>query len=317
MQWFHGFVISELVGCWFGLKSQTEKTFSIRDGILKVALEDLRDLKLHERVIDELVEKLKDSILNAKVIKDPVVVDEKTLVVLDGMHRVATLKELGYSYIPCCLIDYRLPVVQLGAWYRVVSGDGTINEIVELIRSSFQDLKLAELSVGSPDRLVNEKGGVCALRSYNSMWLISTEKKLDCGDIYDVVYSLEERIRSENLKISYQTEFDAKTIILSDKSATCLVVPTLSKDDVLRYALSGKVFAPKATRHVFPFRLLGVNAPIDILDGKRLTLNEANERFLSSFSSRKLVKLPGGQIVDGRRYEEPIYFFENYNENLE
>jgi hypothetical protein len=288
-----------------------KKTFSIRDGIMKVALEDVRDLKLHERVIYELVERLKDSILAEKVIKDPVVVDEKSLVVLDGMHRVAALRELGYSYIPCCLIDYRLPVIQLGAWYRIITGGKPIDRIVESIKTSFRDLKLTRLDASSPDGLVNEKGGVCALRSFNSMWLISTEKELDCRETYDIVYSLEERFRSEYLKISYQTEFDAKTIILSDRSAKCLVVPTLSKDDVLRVALSGKVFAPKATRHVFPLRLLGVNASIEILDGKRLSLDEANDRLQSSFSGRKLVKLPGGQIVDGRRYEEPVYFFEN------
>lgn len=297
--------------CCSTLKSHEERRFSIRDGILKVALEDVWNLKLHEQVIPELVEKLKDSILSSKVIKDPVMVDEKSLVVLDGMHRVVAARELEYSYIPCSLIDYRLPVVQLGAWYRVITGDKSIAEIVELIKASFPDLKLTGLGAGSPDRKVNKKGGVCALRSSNSMWLISTEEKLDCRETYDIVFSLEERLRSESLKISYQTEFDARTIILGDKSATCLMVPTLSKDDVLRFALRGKVFAPKATRHVFPFRLLGVNAPIEILDGKRLSLDEADAKLQSSFSGRKLVKLPGGQIVDGRRYEEPVYFFEN------
>jgi hypothetical protein len=299
------------------LRPQTKKVFSIRDGILKIALEDIQNLKLHEQVIRELVEKLKDSILSTKVIKDPVMVDERSLVVLDGMHRVAALKELGYSYIPCSLIDYRLPIVQLGAWYRVITGGKPIARIVELIKSSFRDLKLTGLGVSTPDRSVNEKGGVCALRSSDSMWLVSTEKKWDCRETYDIIYSLEERFRSVNLKISYQTEFDAKTIILGEKSSTCLVVPTLSKDDVLRVALSGKVFAPKATRHVFPFRLLGVNASIEILDGKRLSLDEANDRLQSSFSSCKLVKLPGGQIVDGRRYEEPVYFFENDGRNNE
>jgi hypothetical protein len=293
------------------VKSQKEKIFSIRDGILKTALEDVWTLRLHEQVIPEFVKKLKDSLLSEKVIKDPVMVDERSLVVLDGMHRVEALKELGFSYIPCSLIDYRLPIVQLGAWYRVIKGDMPTTEIVKLIESSFKDLRVTGLDADNPDRLVNEKKGVCALRDSNSSWLISTEKKLDCRETYDVIYMLEEKLRSENLEIAYQTEFDAKTILLGDRSATCLVVPTLTKDDVLRVALEGKVFAPKATRHVFPFRLLGVNAPIEILDGKRFTLDQANERLQSSFSNRRLVKLPGGQIIDNRRYEEPVYFFEN------
>jgi hypothetical protein len=48
-----------------------------------------------------------------------------------------------------------------------------------------------------------------------------------------------------------------------------------------------------------------------LLDGKRLELTEANERLQTMLSSRKLVKLPGGQVVNGRRYEEPVYLFED------
>lgn len=292
------------------MRSQRRKIFSIRDGILKIALEDVWNLKLHEQVIPELVKQLEDSISSEKVLKDPVMVDESSLVVLDGMHRVMALRQLGYAYIPCCLIDYRLPIVQLGAWYRLITGDKSIDEIADLVRSSSGNLKLTGSDASSSDRLVNDGEGVCALRSSSSAWLISTDKKPNHKKAYDIIYSLEEKLRSENLKISYQTEFDAKTILLNDKSATCLVVPTLSKDDVLRFALKGEVFAPKSTRHIFPFRMLRVNVPVEILDGRRLELEEANERLQSLFSDRKLVKLPGGQIVEGRRYEEPVYFFE-------
>jgi hypothetical protein len=303
--------VSDFIGCWFVLGFQKAKMFSISDGILKVALEDVWSLRLHEQVIPEFLKKLEESIVSEKVVKDPVMVDEKTLVVLDGMHRVVALRELGYSYIPCCLIEYKLSTVQLGAWYRVITGDKSISDIAKLTRSSFPNLKLTELDADNTDRMVNEGKGICALRSSNSAWLISTGKKLNCRETYNSIYSIEEMLRFENLKISYQTEFDAKTIILNDKYATCLVVPTLTKDEVLRFALKGEVFAPKATRHVFPFRMLGVNVPIELLDGKRFGQDEANEKLQTLFSNRKLVKLAGGQIVDGRRYEEPIYLLES------
>jgi hypothetical protein len=303
--------VSDFIGCWFVLGFQKGKMFSISEGILKVALENVWSLKLHEQVIAEFLKKLKESIVSEKVVKDPVMVDEKTLVVLDGMHRVVALRELGYSYIPCCLIEYKFSTVQLAAWYRVITGDKSISEIAKLIRSSFPNLKLTELDADNTDRMVNEGKGICALRSSNSAWLISTGKKLNCRDKYDSIYSIEEMLRFENLRVSYQTEFDAKTFILDDKHATCLVVPTLTKDEVLRFALNGEVFAPKATRHVFPFRMLGVNIPVELLDGKRFGLDEANEKLQTLFSGRKLVKLAGGQIVDGRRYEEPIYLFES------
>jgi hypothetical protein len=170
------------------LRSQRRKTFSIRDGILKIALEDVWNLKLHEQVIPELVKQLEDSISSEKVLKDPVMVDESSLVVLDGMHRVVALRELGYAYIPCCLIDYRLPIVQLGAWYRLITGDRSIAEIANLVRSSFGNLKLTGSDASSSDRLVNDGEGVCALRSSSSAWLISTDKKPNHREAYDIIY---------------------------------------------------------------------------------------------------------------------------------
>ncbi|WXG43667.1 MAG: ParB N-terminal domain-containing protein [Promethearchaeati archaeon SRVP18_Atabeyarchaeia-1] len=285
--------------------------FPIRDGLLKVALEDVWSVKLHEKVIPDFIKTLKESIIEEKVVKDPVLVDEETLVILDGMHRVVALREMGCAYVPCCLINYRLPVVQLGAWYRIITGDAPISQILRLAKSSSEGLKTVEADSDSIYRQVGEGKTFSALRSSNSAWLITTQREFDCKEAYDTVYRIEEKLRAANLRVSYQTESDAKTIVLSDKSATCLIVPTLTKDDVLRVALRGEVFAPKATRHVFPFRLLGLNVSLDLLDGKKAGLVEANEKLQITLSSRKLVKLPGGQLVNGRRYEEPVYLFEN------
>jgi hypothetical protein len=291
------------------LGNSKRKVFSIRDGILKVALEDIWGVKLHERVIPDFIRNLKASIVEDRVVKDPVVIDEETLVILDGMHRVVALRELGYAYVPCCLIDYRLPIVQLGAWYRVITGGASIAQIVKLTCSASNDLKLTESDSGNVDELVGEGEALGALRSSNSAWLITAKKELDCRGAYDLIYQIEEKLRSANLNISYQTELDARTQILNDESSTCLVVPTLTKDDVLRVALRGEVFAPKATRHVFPFRMLGLNVSLELLDGRKIGLAEANEKLQKTLSSRRLVKLPGGQFVNGRRYEEPIYVF--------
>lgn len=287
------------------------KMFSVRDGILKVALADVWALKLHEKVLPDFIKKLEAFIKEDGIVKDPVIVDEKTLVVLDGMHRVVALRELGSSYVPCCFIDYTVPVVQLGAWYRVIIGGASTKEIVEMTRTSFKNLRINEAETTNLDRKINSFQGIGAFRSSSSAWIIRTGKKTNPKEAYDSIYLIEEKLRSSGLRITFQTESDAKTIILNDKSSTCLMVPVLSKKDVLHFALRGEVFAPKATRHVFPVRILGVNIPVEWLDGEKLEITEANEKLQSLLSSRKLVKLPGGQIVDGRRYEEPIYLFEN------
>jgi hypothetical protein len=287
------------------------KAFSIGNSAPKVALEDVWSLKLHEKVLPDFIKNLKTSILQDRVVRDPVVIDEETLVILDGMHRVVALRELGYSYVPCCLIDYKLPEVQLGAWYRLITGDASISEIVKLAESTSSELILSEARSDDVGDTIDRKEALGALLNFSVSWLIKTEKPLDCKESYDLIYEIETKIRSANLKVSYQTEFDARTQILNDKSATCLVVPTLTKDDVLRVALMGQVFAPKATRHVFPFRILGLNVPLELLDKKENGLTEANEKLQRVLSSGRFQKLPGGQLISGRRYEEPIYIFED------
>jgi hypothetical protein len=293
------------------LASAERKMFSTKDGLLKLSLESISRLKLHEQVLPEFLKNLKKTLLDDKVVRDPVMVDERTLVVLDGMHRVVALRELGYSYVPCCLIDYMLPSIKLGAWYRVVTGNMSITDIVKLTRASFKDFRLTDVKTNDVDKMVKEGQGISAFESQKSAWLMTTGTELNHKEEYDLIYKVEEKLRAKNLKISYHTESDAMTIILQDNSATSIIVPTLTKQDVIYFSSKGEVFAPKATRHVFPTRILGVNAPLEILKGRKMKMNEANEKFQTFLSKRRLLDLPSGQIIDGRRYEEPLYAFKD------
>ena len=62
------------------------------DVCLEIALIDLDRLHIHEEVIPAVVDQLAESIVKDKVLRNPVMVDKKSLVVLDGMHRVAALR---------------------------------------------------------------------------------------------------------------------------------------------------------------------------------------------------------------------------------
>lgn len=53
-------------------------------------------LCLHEETIPELLERLTQHIQLDGYVKHPIIVDEKSFVVLDGTHRVVALKKLGY-----------------------------------------------------------------------------------------------------------------------------------------------------------------------------------------------------------------------------
>ena len=66
----------------------------------------LNELNPHEQVIEENLRKVLKSLKIEKRLKEPVVVDEETKVILDGHHRVKAYEILGLREIPCRLVDY-------------------------------------------------------------------------------------------------------------------------------------------------------------------------------------------------------------------
>lgn len=64
-------------------------------------------LKQHERIIKIHGQKLLRQIKLAGKLKNPIVVDKNSLVILDGHHRFWAIKQLNLSSIPVVLVDYR------------------------------------------------------------------------------------------------------------------------------------------------------------------------------------------------------------------
>ncbi len=71
-----------------------------------VRLIPIKQLKSHEKISAKKVDLVLNDLLRNRCIKNPLVADRKTLVVLDGHHRVNALKKLGASKAPVFLVDY-------------------------------------------------------------------------------------------------------------------------------------------------------------------------------------------------------------------
>ena len=67
---------------------------------------ELKQLNRHEEIIEENLKKVLTSLKVEKRLKEPVVVDEETKVILDGHHRIKAFEILGLREIPCRLVDY-------------------------------------------------------------------------------------------------------------------------------------------------------------------------------------------------------------------
>jgi len=71
----------------------------------KIVILPIDELKPHEKGSPLYLELLKQEILQDQMLRYPVIADEKTHIILDGMHRWLVLKSLGYTLIPVMLVD--------------------------------------------------------------------------------------------------------------------------------------------------------------------------------------------------------------------
>jgi hypothetical protein len=73
---------------------------------VRFALVPIRDLKTHEAAEPDRVRRVMRQMQSTGVVKRGIVVDSKSMVVLDGVHRLTALQELGCVRAPAWLIDY-------------------------------------------------------------------------------------------------------------------------------------------------------------------------------------------------------------------
>ncbi len=81
-----------------------------------VALVSLDALRPHEEVDEQHLQELMKQVVSEGVLRYPVVVDMKTMTILNGHHRVEILKQLGKKYIPALLVDYDNDCIQVMSW---------------------------------------------------------------------------------------------------------------------------------------------------------------------------------------------------------
>lgn len=81
----------------------------------KIVLLPIDRLKPHEKGSPLYLEMLKKEILKDGVLKYPIIADEETNVILDGMHRWLALKSLGCTQIPVLQVNYlQSPQIRIG-----------------------------------------------------------------------------------------------------------------------------------------------------------------------------------------------------------
>lgn len=284
-----------------------EYLISSGDFNFRLTLMPLGELRLHEETIPELVERLSREIEEARILRNPVIVEDRCGVVLDGTHRVEALERIGCTYIAACTLDYSSPRVLVGRWFRTFQFAG-FEEAAERT--------LRRLGYGSSKVPMEESLNELDSRD-TACWLLTRDKglRIPCNegcslmDKLNKVKMIEGGLRSLGCTTGYEIEKEALEKLSKGLVDGVLTLPPIGKGDVIEHASKGQRFPMKTTRHVVPARPWNVNTPLSLLMKGSDTLEEANRLFLSLLRERRVRVIPPGSVLDGRRYEEEVYEF--------
>jgi len=272
---------------------------------LKITIVDVSRIHLHEETIPETVRTLADDILKSKVLRHPVIVDEKTLVVLDGMHRVAALQMAGCLRIPVCLVDYDDPSITVETWYRAFhrkTEGGLLKELTKLnIQTDQADIEKARIELGNRSAR--------AFIATKEKCLIVRGEGQDLKEDYQLVARMERVAEGLGYEVSYETERDALRELDEEENVVVIAPPPIRKSDVREYGARDELLPHKATRHIIPARPLGIDVPVEILRSQHLDLSEANRQLIERLKKRALQKFEPGSVIENRRYEEQVFLF--------
>jgi len=250
-------------------------------------------LRPHEETIPSHVRGIASEMKRDGVQKDPIIVDQESLTVLDGMHRLAAFSELGMENAVCCAVDYASSAVKLDRWARVyLLPEG--QSLPEILGQS--GLTRRSTLAQAFDALEGRDVGL-ALLTPDSAYL--PEGNLELGRAMEIMLDFDGMASAAGWKRDFVSQ-DEVDIPLQSERSIVLLVRKLRKDDVVNAARSGRLFPCKTSMHIIDPRPVAVNFPMAELNGA------------TSASLRKRLEgvheqlLPPGSLYEGRRYKERL-----------
>ncbi len=237
---------------------------SVETKYIEPVLIDVDKFVAHEEIVPgrlrDLVEKIRrEGVVDMPIIAAPIPGTDKYLIV-DGHHRWAAVKELGYRKIPAIIVDYFDPSIRLETWYPAFRG--RIEDFLEEARKSSLRVEecpphnsVEELAdSGRYAFIVVGKGNTCYVIPGGVDEQKKVSKILSKLNIEDKIILYYYGVRREALEDLEKGEID---YLLLRKPPT--------KQEVIQLVKQGKVYSPKTTRHILPYKPAFTNTPLEKL----------------------------------------------------
>jgi hypothetical protein len=243
----------------------------------------------HEQTIAPNLKRLKEAMLNIGQLVDPIVIDKKTNVVLDGNHRLKVLQVIECPLAACQTVDYMHSNIEVGTWFPATPQP--LDRILknEKIKSERVDCgagKEALTTLDAPFMAVqNTVPNAC-----NAFFLDPGKYKIremieEQHYLLSAINGIEWEYIPDNLAEEYLAN-----------GYTVLYRRPFTKEEIVRAAQEHNPFPPKSTRHTIPNRVIRLNMRLGWLhEGK-----EPAKKHLNEMLSHRVYE---GNV---RRYSEPV-----------
>jgi len=231
---------------------------------LKLEVVPVESLLQHEATLPHIVDKLVLEFTNLAKLQNPIIIDENNIL-LDGNHRAFVFKKLHFKYISVCKINYFNKNVKLRYWYRLLKNIKN----VDLLKKIIEDMNGSVTQVTDKKALtkVLENNSLnCGIQQGDYYASISFNKDIvnDAVSAYDFLEEIQNKLIKEGIKLKYipdQYVHERKFYDELKDDKVVIWTPQITKEMVVDAVKKGKIFAPRATRHLIPSRPINVNVP--------------------------------------------------------
>jgi hypothetical protein len=226
------------------------------------------DALISEGIIPKRAKDLATMIDYDGVQSDPIVVTKqgKQYIVLDGMHRVAALKELECRDILVHMVNYEDENIILRSWDAIAKKERGLKDMI-LEFSSRRNTKIEKCS-GDIRETTYKRNCYFGFKWVDGSTSVITEKTGSSPDLDGIINMLEdcEKLLDENgVRLTYLADTISDAAFKHTKDSALMIRPRFTKEEVVSRTLSSKLFPRKTTRHIIPNRPLKVNVKISLL----------------------------------------------------
>ncbi len=249
------------------------------DVFQRLEVVSLDDVYVHEGVVDRWVERIADFMQHDGIMKNPIVVAEAEVegshkyVVLDGMHRVQSMRILGAPDILVYKSNYWSEQVRLESWDGLLLDPPPIDALLAAVR----DERIEAVTLGGNGQDAQDEARARVYGRELAMALVCRDGEhiglrvrpsTDEAPIEVIVRTLravEDTLDRASIRAVYAPSSRSGSDFAMQPCEALFLRPRFSKQEVLERTLAGKLFPRKSTRFLVPERPLRVDFHLTVL----------------------------------------------------